>query len=189
MEYAGEPSIGNWKSSGVFALLFVSCYVCWPPYPIQHVTATVTGHVYSAVRQATFSRDACSITSSSSAQRRQMVRSIHFSGTSTRKSTNMKTLTDSELQKLAGPYRSPRGIYQYIKSLPFLGSITSNATSLIAGQWTEINITYTVGGSGLADGAWIKGTFKFYSVSDFQFNTKRIIQTNTITGLGIISDI
>jgi hypothetical protein len=25
-------------------------------------------------------------------------------------------------------------------------------------------VTYTVGGSGLADGAWIKGTFKFYSV-------------------------
>ncbi|PMD53929.1 uncharacterized protein K444DRAFT_667616 [Hyaloscypha bicolor E] len=48
-------------------------------------------------------------------------------------------------------------------SLPFLGSLSSNVSSLTAGEWTEVEITYTVGGSGLADGAWIKGTFKFYS--------------------------
>ena len=77
----------------------------------------------------------------------------------------MKTLTDAERQELLGDYVSPPGLYQYIKSLPFLGSLSSNVSSLTAGQWTEVVITYTVGGSGLADGAWIKGTFKFYSVS------------------------
>lgn len=76
----------------------------------------------------------------------------------------MKTLTDTELQERLGDYVSPTGLYLYIKSLPFLGSLSSNVSSLIAGQWTEVVITYTVGGSGLADGAWIKGTFKFYSV-------------------------
>lgn len=77
----------------------------------------------------------------------------------------MKTLSDTELQQTAGPYYAPAGLYQYIKSLPFLGSVTTNVTSLEAGQWTELITTFTVGGSGLADGAWIKGTFKFYSVS------------------------
>jgi hypothetical protein len=76
----------------------------------------------------------------------------------------MKTLTNTELQEQLGDYVSPTGLYQYIKSLPFLGSLSSNVSSLTAGQWTEVAITYTVGGSGLADGAWIKGTFKFYSV-------------------------
>jgi hypothetical protein len=78
----------------------------------------------------------------------------------------MKTLTDDQLASLAGRYFAPEGLYQYIKSLPFLGSLHCSEDSLIAGQWTELVVTYTVGGSGLADGAWIKGTFKFYSVGD-----------------------
>lgn len=77
----------------------------------------------------------------------------------------MKTTTQAELNKLTGEYFAPKGIYELIKSLPFLGSLECNVTKLIAGQWTEMVIVYTVGGSGLADGAWIKGTFKFYSVS------------------------
>lgn len=77
----------------------------------------------------------------------------------------MKTLTDVELRERLGTYVAPIGLYHYIKSLPFLGSLSSNVSSLTAGEWTEVEITYTVGGSGLADGAWIKGTFKFYSVS------------------------
>lgn len=77
----------------------------------------------------------------------------------------MKTLTEKELRAVAGDYAAPKGIYEQVKSLPFLGTLTSNVDSLIAGQWTEIVVEYTVGGSGLADGAWIKGTFKFYSVS------------------------
>ncbi|KAH8589423.1 hypothetical protein B0O99DRAFT_725343 [Bisporella sp. PMI_857] len=75
----------------------------------------------------------------------------------------MKALTPTELEQRIGSYNSPKGIYQYIKSLPFLGSLQSNISNLTAGEQTEIVITYTVGGSGLADGAWIKGTFKFYS--------------------------
>ncbi|KAF2121016.1 hypothetical protein BDV96DRAFT_683396 [Lophiotrema nucula] len=75
----------------------------------------------------------------------------------------MKTLTDSELTAIAGEYFAPKDLYQYTKSLPFLGSLECNTTTLIAGQYTELIITYTVGASGLADGAWLKGTFKFYS--------------------------
>lgn len=76
----------------------------------------------------------------------------------------MKQLSKDELSVLAGSYFAPQGLYQYIKELPFLGSLQCSTTSLVAGQWTEVVITHTVGGSGLADGAWIKGTFKFYSV-------------------------
>ena len=75
----------------------------------------------------------------------------------------MKTLSDGELRKLAGDYFAPVGLYQHTKSLPFLGSLKCNISTLTAGQWTEVIVEYTVGASGLADGAWIKGTFKFYS--------------------------
>ncbi|EOD51684.1 hypothetical protein UCRNP2_1529 [Neofusicoccum parvum UCRNP2] len=47
--------------------------------------------------------------------------------------------------------------------MSFLGTLTCNVNTLTAGEWTEVTVEYTVGGSGLADGAWIKGTFKFYS--------------------------
>lgn len=76
----------------------------------------------------------------------------------------MKALTQEELNELTGEYFAPKGIYKLVKSLPFLGSLSCNVKSLVAGQWTEMIVEYTVGGSGLADGAWIKGTFKFYSV-------------------------
>lgn len=75
----------------------------------------------------------------------------------------MKTLSDQELTNLAGSYFAPTGLYQYTKSLPFLGTLTCDTKTLTAGQWTELIVDYTVGASGLADGAWIKGTFKFYS--------------------------
>ncbi|KAI0972332.1 hypothetical protein F4678DRAFT_471865 [Xylaria arbuscula] len=75
----------------------------------------------------------------------------------------MKTLTDDELSALAGEYFAPTGLYHYTKNLPFLGSLRCDTQTLVAGEWTEILIEYIVGGSGLADGAWIKGTFKFYS--------------------------
>jgi hypothetical protein len=78
---------------------------------------------------------------------------------------NMKTLTNDTLAGLAGQYFAPEGLYQYTKALPFLGTVTSNISSVTAGEWTEVIITYDVGGSGLADGAWVKGTFKFYSVN------------------------
>lgn len=75
----------------------------------------------------------------------------------------MKTLSEEELSSLAGEYFAPIGLYQYTKSLPFLGTLDCNTTAITAGQWTELIVEYTVGSSGLADGAWIKGTFKFYS--------------------------
>ncbi|KAH6652244.1 hypothetical protein BKA67DRAFT_693421 [Truncatella angustata] len=76
---------------------------------------------------------------------------------------DMKTLSDNQLAALAGQYFAPVGLYQYTKSLPFLGTLQCNRKVLAAGEWTEIIVEYTVGASGLADGAWIKGTFKFYS--------------------------
>lgn len=75
----------------------------------------------------------------------------------------MKTLSDTELKALAGQYFAPEGLYQYTKNLPFLGTLECDTQQLTAGQWSELLVTYTIGGSGLADGAWVKGTFKFYS--------------------------
>lgn len=85
----------------------------------------------------------------------------------------MKLLTADERQNTIGEYFSPDGLYDYIKGLPFLGTVKSNVDTLVAGEWTEIVITYEVGGSGLADGAWIKGTFKFYSVRSLSVHTNK----------------
>ncbi|KAI2704777.1 hypothetical protein CBS147332_7431 [Penicillium roqueforti] len=75
----------------------------------------------------------------------------------------MKNLTADERYQLAGDYFAPKGLYEYTKSLPFTGRVKSNVNTLVAGKWTEILLDYEVGASGLADGAWIKATFKFYS--------------------------
>ena len=79
----------------------------------------------------------------------------------------MKYLTAEERQQVAGEYFAPEGLYEYTKSLPFLGRVKSNTKTLVAGEWTELVLDYEVGASGLADGAWIKATFKFYSVREF----------------------
>lgn len=63
----------------------------------------------------------------------------------------------------AGPYIAPVGLYQRNKALPFLGRIHCDRQTLVAGQWDEITFVYEVGASGLADGAWLKLAFKFYS--------------------------
>ena len=76
----------------------------------------------------------------------------------------MKYLSESERTAVIGDYFAPQGLYEYTKSLPFLGTIQSNISSFVAGEWAEIVLIYEVGACGLADGAWIKGTFKFYSV-------------------------
>lgn len=83
----------------------------------------------------------------------------------------MRYLNAEERHQLAGPYHAPQGFYEYIKTLPFLGAVKSDVKTLRAGEWTEIVIVYEVGAAGLADGAWIKGTFKFYSVSSSTDNT------------------
>ncbi|WP_223881552.1 hypothetical protein [Affinibrenneria salicis] len=63
----------------------------------------------------------------------------------------------------AGDYIAPQGLYQQNKARPFLGDIRCSHRQVTAGAWEEIQLVYTVGASGLADGAWIKLAFKFYS--------------------------
>ncbi|HEC91184.1 MAG TPA: hypothetical protein ENI55_05915, partial [Alphaproteobacteria bacterium] len=76
---------------------------------------------------------------------------------------NMGEWTEKDLKKVLGDYTAPKGLYDKTKTMPFLGGVTCNVNRLVAGEWTEIVIDYTVGASGIADGAWIKATFKFYS--------------------------
>ncbi|MEM9552263.1 MAG: hypothetical protein AAGA05_13875, partial [Pseudomonadota bacterium] len=71
--------------------------------------------------------------------------------------------TQAELRERLGDYTAPEGLYEKTKAMPFLGKVTSNVDKLTAGEWTEIVLDYEVGASGIADGAWIKATFKFYS--------------------------
>lgn len=75
----------------------------------------------------------------------------------------MRYLNAEKRHQIVGSYYAPEGYYEYTKTLPFLGTVRSDMRTLVAGEWTEITIVYEVGASGLADGAWIKGTFKFYS--------------------------
>src|SRR5580698_2307769 len=62
----------------------------------------------------------------------------------------------------AADYVAPPGYYEKTKAMPFLGAAGSVA-AIAAGSWQDIILDYEVGASGLADGAWIKATFKFYS--------------------------
>ena len=71
--------------------------------------------------------------------------------------------TEAEIRDKLGDYFAPIGLYDKTRNMPFLGSVTCNVEKLIAGEWTEIVLDYEVGASGIADGAWIKATFKFYS--------------------------
>lgn len=75
---------------------------------------------------------------------------------------------------------SPVGLSNYIKSLPFLGRITCDRKTLTAGEWTELTLTYEIGAVGLADGAWLKLAFKFYS--DWA-----LFQTSDPTGANYVS--
>ena len=67
------------------------------------------------------------------------------------------------LLRRLGEHVAPAGIYVINKMLPFAGEASCNVQRLEAGCWTELLIDYRVGASGLADGAWFKLTFKFYS--------------------------
>ena len=51
----------------------------------------------------------------------------------------------------AGHYIAPQGLYERNKQRPFLGAISCDRQTLVAGQWDEITLVYEVGGSGLAD--------------------------------------
>ncbi len=75
----------------------------------------------------------------------------------------MKTLSPDERRQRIGDYIAPEGYYDRTKAMPFLGRVTCHTERLEAGSWHEIVLDYEVGAAGLADGAWIKATFKFYS--------------------------
>ena len=57
----------------------------------------------------------------------------------------------------------PAELAAYIATLPFLGRATLSRSEVVAGEWLELLATYEVGAAGLADGAWLKLVFKFYS--------------------------
>lgn len=75
----------------------------------------------------------------------------------------MEKMSVDELRNKLGNYTAPTGLYDKTKEMPFLGKISCNIDQLEAGSWQEIIIDYEVGASGIADGAWLKVTFKFYS--------------------------
>ena len=79
------------------------------------------------------------------------------------KTPDQRGLTEKELRKRLGNYIAPQGLYDQNKAKPFAGKVTCNVDRLVAGQWTEIVLDYEIGASGVADGAWFKVTFKFYS--------------------------
>jgi hypothetical protein len=57
----------------------------------------------------------------------------------------------------------PVGLPEYIQSLPFLGTLTCSHSQITAGEYAELSFDYTVGASGIADGATLKIAFRFYS--------------------------
>jgi len=67
------------------------------------------------------------------------------------------------LRQDIGLHHAPQGLYVKNKALPFIGRVRCNVSEVEAGSWQEIIMDYEVGASGIADGAWIKTTFKFYS--------------------------
>ena len=75
----------------------------------------------------------------------------------------MKKTSEQELKKSLGHYIAPQGLYDKTKAMSFLGKVTCNVDKLVAGSWQEIVLDYEIGASGIADGAWLKVTFKFYS--------------------------
>jgi hypothetical protein len=75
---------------------------------------------------------------------------------------------------------SPKGLAGHFDTLPFLGRLTCQRQVLTAGEWTELELTYEVGAVGLADGAWLKLAFKFYS--DWA-----LFQTTEPTGANYVS--
>ncbi|MDB5327078.1 MAG: hypothetical protein JWM57_2647, partial [Phycisphaerales bacterium] len=57
----------------------------------------------------------------------------------------------------------PAGYDALVANLPFPGKLECDTAEVIAGSKNELTLTYTVGAAGLADGAWLKVTFRFYS--------------------------
>src|SRR2546425_8399308 len=76
---------------------------------------------------------------------------------------NKPPYTSAALREKLGDFRAPQGLYEKTKQMPFLGRVSCNIDRLVAGEWTEVVLDYELGASGMADGAWFKATFKFYS--------------------------
>ncbi len=77
--------------------------------------------------------------------------------------TQENYIPNENLGSLLGEYAHPQGYLEYVSSLPFLGRLRCSTRQVEAGSWQDILLDYEVGASGIADGAWIKVTFKFYS--------------------------
>jgi hypothetical protein len=52
--------------------------------------------------------------------------------------------------------------------LPFLGELTTETATLVAGEVAEVVLRYRVGAAGIADSGWLKLCFKYYSDWDLQ---------------------
>jgi hypothetical protein len=72
-------------------------------------------------------------------------------------------MSQAELNQILGQYFHPQNYLEYVNTLPFLGRLSCSTKQIEAGSWQEILLDYEVGASGIADGAWLKLTFKFYS--------------------------
>ncbi|MBV8884303.1 MAG: DUF3604 domain-containing protein [Chroococcidiopsidaceae cyanobacterium CP_BM_RX_35] len=72
-------------------------------------------------------------------------------------------MSDETFETLLGEYNCPQGYLEYVSTLPFLGRMYCSHRQIEAGSWQELLLDYEVGASGIADGAWLKVTFKFYS--------------------------
>lgn len=92
----------------------------------------------------------------------------------------MKKTSEKELRKRLGQYTAPQGLYDGTRDMSFLGKVVCNVKELVAGSWHEIVLDYELGASGIADGAWFKATFKFYS--DWA-----LFQTNDPKGANYVS--
>ncbi|AGS26032.1 hypothetical protein NXC12_PE00678 (plasmid) [Rhizobium etli] len=89
-------------------------------------------------------------------------------------------MTETLQHKASDAARSPAGLAAYFDTLPFLGRLSCQRQTLSAGEWTELELVYEVGAVGLADGAWLKLAFKFYS--DWA-----LFQTTDPTGANYVS--
>lgn len=70
---------------------------------------------------------------------------------------------NASTEPMPGLRRSPEGLAERFDALPFLGRLHCDRQSLVAGEWAELELVYEVGAVALADGAWLKLAFKFYS--------------------------
>ena len=57
----------------------------------------------------------------------------------------MKKMSAAELKKRLGDYTAPPGLYGITKDMPFLGKVSSNVETIVAGSWQEIVIDYELG--------------------------------------------